>query len=118
MRIKMLLVITLVLASVLFAGCNRTAPPVDCHSRVSLVNRGLVLVVSNSSDRELSLWVHAFANDDVVGKKTTFSLSPNATEEFGWLQDFHLGTNSTVTIGGEGFASITLKMDELKRIER
>ncbi len=94
-------------------GCQNSTPPVTLTCRNSLVNRGLVLIVTNSSENHLSLWVHSKSNNSILGKKRTFSLSPGANHEIGWLEDFHLGNNSAVAIGGEGFGSKVVSLSDL-----
>lgn len=95
------------------AGCDSdmnimgSAAPVTCLQRRSLVGKGAVVIVRNSSNRALSLWLEA-------GKKRTkFALSAGQKSEFGFLEGYQFGDNSTFTLGGEGHASKAYQVKEL-----
>lgn len=81
--------------------------PVACCRRASRVGQGQVIRVRNTTGKVLALWFES------NGKQEYFSLQPYDVKEFGWLEGFTFGENSTYTVGGEGYASVTFsKSDE------
>jgi hypothetical protein len=90
----------------MFAGCG-SAPPVACQQRQSFAGRGIVVIVTNSSQSPQSLWLES------SGKRSTFALSAGGQHEFGFLQGHEFGVNSSFTIGGEGFATKSYQVKDL-----
>jgi hypothetical protein len=74
--------------------------PVRCSRRESFFGNGYVVKVENQSDKTLSLWIES------GDKKTDFTLAPRGSEEFGWLEGFHFGDNSSYSVGGEGYSTL------------
>lgn len=72
--------------------------PVCCYMRDSVWGKGKVVIVENTSDNTINLWLYAH------GRTSRFSVGPRGRNELGWLEGYEFGENSTVTIGGEGFA--------------
>jgi hypothetical protein len=71
--------------------------------RDSFVNRGKVVIVQNTSNDTVGLWLYA------QDRTTRFSLDANEKKEFGWLEGYEFGENSIVIIGGEGFAPASFR---------
>jgi hypothetical protein len=97
----------------ILAGCDSStsilgsAAPVTCQQRRSLMGKGTVVIVINSSDRAQSLWLEAGS------KRTKFALSAGQQKQFGFLEGYQFGDNSTFNIGGESFASTAFRVKEL-----
>lgn len=93
---------------VMLSACEllQESVPVMCTRRESRVGNGHVIKVENQSEKTLSLWI------ETSEKKKYFTLGPNESTEFGWLEGFHFGDNTTYTIGGEGYSSRTFSKDE------
>ncbi len=99
--------VTLVIAAL---SCQLLLPkaPITCCRRESLWGKGDVIKVRNTTGKVLALWFES------NGKRVQFSLRPHAIKEFGWMEGFTFGENSTYTIGGEGFAPRTLSKEDEK----
>jgi hypothetical protein len=86
-------------------SCERPDVPVACTRRKSLVGQGDVVRIRNKTEKLLALWIEA------NGKTVQFTLQPHEVKEFGWLEGFAFGENSTYRIGGEGYASVAFSTD-------
>jgi hypothetical protein len=73
-----------------------------------LVGQGDVIRVRNTTDKVLALWFES------NGKRVEFSVRPYDVKEFGWVEGYTFGQNSTYTLGGEGFRSVTFSKDDEK----
>lgn len=95
------------LAACLFLGAFRCsellAPsvPVKVCRRDSTIGNGEVIRVRNTTDKVVALW---FTSN---GKRVDFTLQPHGVKEFGWLEGYTVGENTTYTVGGEGYAAMT-----------
>jgi hypothetical protein len=87
-------------------GLLRRSVPVECRQRDSIWGEGYVIEVRNKTDKTLSLWI------ETEEKKAYFTLEPHGSKEFGWLEGFHFGDNSSYTIGGEGYSIVTLATED------
>lgn len=98
----------LALILVVFSACEifQKNVPVICTRRESILGNGYVIKVENQSDKTLSLWI------ETSEKKKHFTLGAHEGTEFGWLEGFHFGDNSTYSIGGEGYSTLTFSKDE------
>lgn len=104
MRKRFTWTVTVVLLLLATPGCKELAfrtVPVKCCRRSSVIGRGDVIRVRNTTDKVLALWFEA------NGQKKEFSLQPYEVTEFGWMEGFTVGENTTYTIGGEGYLSST-----------
>jgi hypothetical protein len=89
----------MVLLFLIFTACQKA--PVRCSRRASYVGQGYVVKVENKTDKTVSLW---FKTDE---KKAYFTLGSYESKEFGWLEGFHIGANTSFTVGGEGYFPMT-----------
>ncbi|HEX2835254.1 MAG TPA: hypothetical protein VHW00_19730 [Thermoanaerobaculia bacterium] len=95
------------LAALLFLGgfqCSELlapAVPVKVCRRESKVGNGEVIRVRNTTDKVVALW---FTSN---GKRVDFTLQPHGVKEFGWLEGYTVGENTTCTVGGEGYAAVS-----------
>lgn len=102
----------LVVGIALFSACQilQESVPIKCTRRDSVFGNGYVIKVENRSEKTLSLWI------ETSEKKKYFTLEPLGSTEFGWLEGFHFGDNSSFSIGGEGYSPIVF--NKMKASER
>jgi hypothetical protein len=104
---------SLVLVLVVLSACQlfQESVPIKCTRRESFIGNGYVVKVENQSNNTLSLWIETSEN------KKYFTLEPHGSTEFGWLEGFHFGDNSSFSIGGEGYLPLSftkMKITEQK----
>jgi hypothetical protein len=105
---KFAIMISLAVALVVPLACEaaKEGVPIKCSHRESRVGQGYVVQVHNQVDKTLSLWIES------GGNKKSFTLEPYGSKEFGWLQGFSFGDNSSFSIGGEGYSTRTFSKSE------
>lgn len=105
MGIRMAVALGAVFCLTQLVGCSTESVPVECRVRNSRVGMGKVVMVKNQSEKVLSLSISA------SGESTSFTLNPGEEKEFGWLEDFQFGDNSSFWITGEGFMPKHFELD-------
>lgn len=105
-RVPMVLV-----ALMLVFACSVFKPnvPVECYRRVSIFGQGHVIIVKSRTSSTLSLWIKT------EEKTANFTLEPYKNKEFGWLEGFHFGDNTSYSVGGEGYSPLGLSVEKTSR---
>ena len=109
------------LAVVTGCGSLSQSPPVTVSVRNSLVNRGKVLIITNTSDnhlRQLEVAVSANSSNGLAGTTVVVaaSLSPHKSIEVGWLElgNRELGVGDDVVLNCRGYAlGFSVKVQEI-----
>ncbi len=82
--------------------------PISVTCRKSFLQGSYVLVVQNTSNGRLHLWLQA------KGKNTAFELDAGKMEEFGWAQGYRFEANNLFAIGGDGYQTLEQRMPNVE----
>jgi len=100
-----------IVALVLVFACSAFKPnvPVECYRRASIFGQGYVIIVKSKTSSTLSLWIKT------EEKTANFTLEPHKSQNFGWLEGFHFGDNTSYSVGAEGYSPLDLSVEKTSR---
>jgi hypothetical protein len=98
-----------VMGVVMVGYLSRPPLPVEVDWRSSYLGEGLVLVLTNKSERHLTILLDVTNPTTAASSQFELHLRPMMTDEFGWLEGWRFTSGDRVRIQSSGYSSRRLR---------